>query len=124
MKGPSVKSKGGTADRRAFVVGVTAACAATATRGFGQTATPAPPPRPFPSDGGAWYRTAGEQVADLAARRVSAVELLDQAIARIEALDKSINAVVVRDFDRARQAAIAADQVLVRGERRPFSVCR
>ena len=71
-------------------------------------------------EGGKSYRTAGELVADLAARRVSAVELLDQAIARIERLDKSINAVVVRDFDRARQAAIAADQALARGERRPL----
>ena len=75
---------------------------------------------PPPPEGGKWYRTAGEQVADLANRRVSAVELLDQAIARIEALDKSINAVVVRDFDRARRAAIAADQALARGERRPL----
>ena len=116
MKRSSIKPGGGTAGRRAFLVGVTAACAAAATRGFGQTATPAPPP----PEGGKWYRTAGEQVADLAARRVSAVELLDQAIARIEALDKSINAVVVRDFDRARQAAIAADQALARGERRPL----
>ena len=114
MKGSSIKPGGGTAGRRALLVGVTAACAATATRGFGQTATPAPPP----ADGGKGYRTAGDLVADLAARRVSAVELLDQAIARIERLDKSINAVVVRDFDRARQAAIAADQALARGERR------
>ena len=120
MKGSSVKLEGDVAGRRAFVVGVTAACAAIATRSFGQTATPAPPPRLSPPDGGKWYRTAGEQVADLAARRVSAVELLDQAIARIEALDKSINAVAVRDFDRARQAAIAADQALARGERRPL----
>ncbi|HET6222071.1 MAG TPA: amidase family protein, partial [Dongiaceae bacterium] len=108
MNGSSVNAGGGTAGRRAFLVGVTAACAATATRGFGQTATPAQ------------YRTAGELVADLAARRVLAVELLDQAIARIERLDKSINAVVVHDFDRARQAAIAADQALARGERRPL----
>ena len=120
MNGSSVKPGVGTAGRRAFLVGVTAACAATgtatATRGFGQTATPVPPP----PEGGKGYRTAGELVADLAARRVSAVELLDQAIARIEALDKSINAVVVRDFDRARQAAIAADQALARGERKPL----
>ena len=108
MKGFSIKPEGGTAGRRAFLAGVTAACAATATRAFGQTAAPAP------------YRTAGELVADLAARRVSSVELLDQTTARIEALDKSINAVVVRDFDRARQAAMAADQALARGERRPL----
>jgi amidase len=116
MNGSSVKPGAGTAGRRAFLVGVTAACAATGTRGFGQTATPVPPP----PEGGKWYRTAGELVADLAARRVSAVELLDQAIARIEGLDKSINTVVVHDFDRARRAAMAADQALARGERRPL----
>ena len=108
MKGTSIKSGDGTAGRRAFMIGVTAACAAATTQAFGQAATPAP------------YRTAGELLADLAARRVSSVELLDQTIARIEVLDKSINAVVVRDFDRARQAAIAADQALARGERRPL----
>ena len=31
-----------------------------------------------------------------------------------------INAVVVRDFDRARDAARAADAALARGERRPL----
>ena len=77
MTGSSIKPGAGTASRRALLVGVTAACAAAATRGFGQTATPAQ------------YRTAGELLADLAARRVSSVELLDQAIARIEAFDKS-----------------------------------
>ena len=118
MNGSSVNSKGGRASRRAFLAGVTAACAVPATQPFGQTATPT---SPLPSsERSKWYRTAGEQVADLANRRVSAVELLDQAIARIESLDKSINAVVVRDFDRARRAAIAADQALARGERRPL----
>lgn len=116
MSGSSVKPGGGTAGRRAFLAGATAAYAATATRAFAQTTTPVPPP----PEGGKWYRTAGEQVADLANRRVSSVELLDQAIARIDGLDKHINAVVVRDFDRARQAAIAADQALARGERRPL----
>ena len=115
MNGYWVKPGGGTAGRRTFLTGVAAACTVTATRGFAQTATPVPPP-----EGGKWYRTATEQVADLAARRVSAVELLDQSIARIEGLDKHINAVVVRDFDRARRAAIAADQALARGERRPL----
>ena len=107
MKGSSIKPRAGTAGRRAFLAGITAAGAAAATQAFGQTATPV-------------YRTAGELVADLAACRVSSVELLDQSIARIEAHDKAINAVVVRDFDRARRAAIAADQALARGERRPL----
>ena len=47
-------------------------------------------------------------------------ELLDAAIARIEALDPKINAVVVRDFDRARTAADSADAALARGEHRPL----
>ncbi|MEO8115251.1 MAG: amidase family protein, partial [Phenylobacterium sp.] len=59
-------------------------------------------------------------VEALALRRVSALELTDAAIARIEARDKAINAVVVRDFDRAREAARAADAALARGERAPL----
>ena len=66
------------------------------------------------------YRNTTDLVAALAARQVSAVELVDQAIARIEVLDAHINAVVVRDFDRARADAAAADQALDRGERRPL----
>ncbi|THD78039.1 MAG: amidase [Phenylobacterium sp.] len=61
--------------------------------------------------------SAGELVQALAARKVSALELTDAAIGRIEARDGAINAVVVRDFDRARMAAKAADAALARGER-------
>jgi len=66
------------------------------------------------------YWTAKELVAALQARQVSAVELLDRSIARIEAHDGTLNAVVVRDFERARVAAAAADKALARGERRPL----
>ena len=66
------------------------------------------------------YRTAGELGRMLAAREISARELCDAAIARIEALDPMINAVVVRDFERARAAAAEADAALSRGERRPL----
>jgi amidase len=65
-------------------------------------------------------QTAGELVDALASRKVGALELTDAAIARIEARDGPINAVVVRDFDRAREAAKAADAALARGERRPL----
>jgi amidase len=64
--------------------------------------------------------TAGELVAALAARKIGTLELTDVAIARIEATDGPINAVVVRDFDRAREAAKAADAALARGERAPL----
>ena len=68
------------------------------------------------------YRSATDLLQALAARRISARELLDAVITRIEALDAKINAVVVRDFDRARAAAGAADAALARheGERRPL----
>jgi amidase len=84
-------------NRRAFLagVGVIAAGAVLPVRAVAR-ADPA----------GLAYRTAGE--------------LVDAAMARIEALDPQINAVVVRDFDRARSAADAADAALARGEHRPL----
>ena len=66
------------------------------------------------------YRTAGDLVKAIAGRQLSSRELVDSAISRIEALDPKINAVVVRDFDRARIAADAADAALACGEQRPL----
>jgi amidase len=62
------------------------------------------------------YKTASELSAALAAREVSAVELAREAIERIEAHDASINAICVRDFDRALEAARSADAGLAAGE--------
>jgi amidase len=61
---------------------------------------------------------AAEASRALAAGQVSALELCEAAIARIEAIDGPLNAVVVRDFDRARRQAAEADAALARGERR------
>src|SRR5262249_27378356 len=66
------------------------------------------------------YRTAADLVRALADRQVSSRELVDAAIAHIEALDPKINAVVVRDFDCARATAKAADEALARGEKKPL----
>src|SRR5262245_28605184 len=66
------------------------------------------------------FKTVRDQVAALAARQVSAAELLEQSIGRIEKHDGKLNAVVVRDFERARSAAREADAALARGERRPL----
>ena len=66
------------------------------------------------------YGTTTELADALAAGKLSALELTDHVIARIEALDPQINAVVVRDFDRGREAAKRADAALARGERRPL----
>jgi amidase len=56
----------------------------------------------------------------LAAKKVSAVELAQDAIGRIERHDGKINAVCVRDFSRALDAARLADAALARGEKRPL----
>ena len=66
------------------------------------------------------YRSASELAQSLVRKEISALELTDQFIARIEALDGDLNAVPVRDFTRAREAAREADAALARGERRPL----
>jgi len=66
------------------------------------------------------FKSAVEQSAALSAKKVSAVELTQDAIARIERHDGKINAVCVRDFDRALGTAREADAALARGERKPL----
>ena len=66
------------------------------------------------------FRTAVELSAALAAKKVSAVELAQDAISRIERHDARINAICVRDFERGLDAARAADASLARGETRPL----
>jgi Asp-tRNA(Asn)/Glu-tRNA(Gln) amidotransferase A subunit family amidase len=58
------------------------------------------------------FRGATELAAMLRDRELSSLELTNHYIERI---DDEINAVVVRDFDRAREAARAADEELAKG---------
>ncbi len=53
---------------------------------------------------------------------LSPLEAVDAAIARIEALDGPLNAVVVRDFDRARDIAKAMDGLDIRADQPLFGV--
>jgi amidase len=62
------------------------------------------------------FKSATELSVALAAKKVSAVELAQDAIDRIERHDGKINAVCVRDFARALEAARAADAARARGE--------
>lgn len=62
------------------------------------------------------HRSATELLDDLAAKRVSAVELAEAAVARIDRHDGALNAVCVRDVDRALDAAREADAARARGE--------
>lgn len=56
----------------------------------------------------------------IAERRLSPVELLDACIARIEAFDPAVNAICARDFERARAAARAAQDAVMRGAPLPL----
>jgi amidase len=66
------------------------------------------------------FATAVELSTALKTRKVSAVEIAQHAIGRIERHDGKINAICVHDFSRALEAARAADAALARGEARPL----
>src|SRR4051795_6480597 len=63
--------------------------------------------------------TAVEARRLIGAKRLSSAELLESCIGRIEAVDHAVNAMVARDFDRARVAAKAADGAVARGDDLP-----
>ena len=64
------------------------------------------------------FASAGALLSGLRTGKISAPELTELYIRRIERHDGRLNAVVVRDFDRARQQARAADQARARGDAR------
>lgn len=66
------------------------------------------------------YESATDQLKALRCGDVGSAELVERAIERIQQVDGVLNAVVVRDFDRAREAGRAADQARRRGEDRPL----
>lgn len=51
----------------------------------------------------------------MGAKALSATELLESCISRIEAVDPAVNAMVAPDFERARAAALRADEEAARG---------
>jgi amidase len=61
------------------------------------------------------YATAQQMLADLAAKRISARELLELHVARNAALHGKLNAVVASDLDRARRDAQASDDARAKG---------
>jgi amidase len=65
--------------------------------------------------------TAAQIAAGLKKKTFSAAEICEASIARIEALDGDVNAVVVRDFERARAEARMADVAIARGENKPLN---
>jgi amidase len=62
--------------------------------------------------------TAREISAAVGSRETSALEVVTDAIARIETQDRTTNAVVVKNFDRAIDEARQVDRAVFHGERR------
>src|SRR5439155_1599665 len=60
------------------------------------------------------FRSARQLAADIRRKKIGCLELLDLYLTRVEKYDDALNAVVVRDFERARTRARAADRALAR----------
>src|SRR5262245_50282240 len=60
------------------------------------------------------FRSSRQLAADIKRKKIGCLELLDLYLTRVEKYDGALNAVVVRDFDRARTRARAADRALAR----------
>src|SRR4051812_29374355 len=66
------------------------------------------------------YASATEMLRALRDRQISAVELLELHLRRIERYNPALNAVVIRNEDAARQTAQAADEARAGGEEAPL----
>lgn len=62
-----------------------------------------------------FYSTARDMAAAVSAKQISACELLDLHVERIEATNGHVNAIVSLDVGRARQQAVAADETTAKG---------
>ena len=62
------------------------------------------------------YQSAVALARAIASKEVSSLELTDMYIDRVESIDPDINAVVVKDFERGREAARAADSAIAAGK--------
>jgi amidase len=62
------------------------------------------------------FRSARQLAADIRKQKIGCLELLDLYVGRVEKYDGALNAVVVRDVERARARARAADRALASGD--------
>jgi len=67
------------------------------------------------SDPAIWRETATDLAARIRRREISAVEVMDAHLARIEQVNPQLNAIVTLDADGARRAAAEADRALASG---------
>ena len=60
------------------------------------------------------FRSARQLASAIRRKKIGCLELLDLYLARVDKHDGALNAVVVRDFERARTRARAADRALAK----------
>ena len=61
------------------------------------------------------YKSAHQLAKLIKDKEISSVELLDYYISRVEKYNSDINAIVVKDYENAKQAAKKADEELSKG---------
>lgn len=66
------------------------------------------------------FSTATAMLQALRAREISAAELLELHLKRIERHNPALNAIIIKDYERARTAAAEADAARARGDDRPL----
>lgn len=62
------------------------------------------------------FASATQLAADIRDRKIGCVELLDFFLARVDRHNSKLNAIIVRQTDKARDRARAADEALAKGE--------
>jgi len=62
------------------------------------------------------YRSAVDLADAMARRLLSPVEVMEETLRLVEVREPSLNAIVYRGFDEARDAALAAEEALARGD--------
>ena len=62
------------------------------------------------------YKSATALAAMIQARKISAKELLEHYLERVERYNPDLNAIVVHDAERARSRACEADEALAQGK--------
>jgi amidase len=62
------------------------------------------------------FMSATELARQIRSKEIGCVELLDHFLARVQRYNPAVNAIIVKDFDRARERAVKADAALGRAD--------
>ena len=61
------------------------------------------------------YKSANELAQMILNKEISSAELLEYYISRVEKFNPDINAIIVKDYENAKKAAVNADDLLSKG---------